>query len=129
MRIEILSADGTAVVNTIEADEVFAEQHYPGAWRVAEQQPDSPATPAPASCTPAQGLIALYVLKAITEQQITDAIAGIADPVQRYTAQIGYTRATTWERQSPSMQALATLLGLSSEDLDALFVYAAGVQV
>ena len=125
--IEIL--DGQAIANTIVADEAFAEQHYPGSWRLAPLQPDPPATPAPASCTPAQGLIALYALKQITEQQITDAIAGIADPVQRYTAQIGYTRATTWERQSPTMQALATLLGLSSEDLDALFVHAAGVRV
>ena len=36
MRIEIM--DGEAVINTILADEEFAEQHYPGAWRVANQQ-------------------------------------------------------------------------------------------
>lgn len=45
MRIDILDAQG-AVINTITADEAFAEQHYPGAWRVAEQQ-DGPAAPAP----------------------------------------------------------------------------------
>lgn len=36
MRIEIIN--GQTVVNNIVADETFAEQHYPGAWRVAEQQ-------------------------------------------------------------------------------------------
>ena len=48
MRIEIL--DGATVINTINADEAFAELHYPGAWRVAEQQ-DVPAEPAPANPT------------------------------------------------------------------------------
>ena len=47
--------------------------------------------------------------------------------MQRYSAQIGYTRATTWERTSATMQAMAALLGLSESDLDALFVYAGGV--
>ena len=36
-RIEILQAG--AVVNTILADEAFAEAHYPGAWRLADMQP------------------------------------------------------------------------------------------
>ena len=83
--------------------------------------------PPPTSCTPAQGLIALYAIKQLTEQDILDAIAQIPDPVQRYSAQIGYTRATTWERTSATMQALAALLGLSESELDALFIYAGGV--
>lgn len=83
----------------------------------------------PTSCTPAQGLIALYALKSLTEQNILDAIAQIPDPVQRYTAQIGYSRAITWERESATMQAMAALLSLSEQDLDDLFAYAAGVEV
>ena len=83
--------------------------------------------PGPQACTPAQGLIALYALQSITEEDIATAIAAIPDPVQRYSAQIGYTRATTWERSSATMQAMAALLGLSESDLDALFVYAGGV--
>lgn len=39
MRIEIL--DGATVINTINADEAFAEQHYPGAWRVVQEAPES----------------------------------------------------------------------------------------
>ena len=38
MRIEIL--DGATVINTINADEAFAEQHYPGAWRVVQEAPE-----------------------------------------------------------------------------------------
>ena len=88
-----------------------------------------PAPPLPTSCTPSQGLIALYALKQITEQDILDAIAQIPDPVQRYTVTIGYQRATAWERGSATMATMAQLLALTDEDLDNLFAYAAGVVV
>lgn len=41
MRIEILNPQGE-VVNTIIASEEFAEEHYPGAWRLAEYQDPEP---------------------------------------------------------------------------------------
>lgn len=128
--IEIMDSTG-AVVNTIVASEAFAQQHYPGQWRLAAQQPELqyPESQAPASCTPTQGLIALYTLKQITEQDIFTALETIADPVARYTAKIGYQRATQWERRSATMQLMAELLGLSDDDLDALFSYAVGVYV
>lgn len=40
MKYEILNVAG-AVINTIVADHDFAEQHYPGAWRLAAVQ-DAP---------------------------------------------------------------------------------------
>ena len=83
----------------------------------------------PQSCTPAQGLVALFAIKQITEQDVATAIAAVPDPVQRYTAHIGFNRATAWERGSATMQAMSALLSLSETDLDALFSYAAGVQV
>jgi hypothetical protein len=98
-------------------------------WEIMRADEMAARNPAPQSCTPAQGLIALYALKQITEQDIATSIASITDPVQRYTAQIGYSRATQWERGSATMQAMAALLGLSEADLDALFAYAVGVQV
>ena len=101
-------------------------------WVVLSERPPLPEPapePAPTTCTPAQGLIALYALKGLTEQAILDAIAQILDPVQRYTAQIGYSRAITWERESNTIQAMAALLSLSEQDLDDLFAYAAGVEV
>ena len=83
----------------------------------------------PKRCTPAQGLVALFAMKNITEDNVLAAIGQIPDPVQQYTAKIGYQRATSWERGSPTMTAMAQLLQLSSEDLDELFAYAVTVQV
>lgn len=45
MRIEIM--DGETVINPINADEAFAEQHYPGAWRVAAVQDEPVSVPLP----------------------------------------------------------------------------------
>ena len=130
MRIEILNSEG-AVVNVIIADEAFAEAQHPGAWRLAEVQ-DIPAEPAPATptvCSPAQGLVALYAIKQITESDVTATIAAIPDPVARYTTQIAFARATEWKRDSASIQQLAALLGLTESDLDALFEFAVKVTV
>jgi len=127
MRIDIM--DGDTVINTINADEVFAEQQHPGAWRIAAEQDGPVPTVTPQECTPAQGLVALYALKSITEQDVHDAIASIADPAARYTAQIAFARATSWRRASDTMQQLAALLGLSDADLDALFGFAVTVEV
>ena len=130
MRIEILDAQG-AVTNTILATEEFAEQQHPGAWRLAEVQ-DVPAEPAPATptvCSPAQGLVALFVIKQIEEFAVNAAIAAITDPVDRYTTQVAFARATEWRRDSASMQQLAALLGLTEADLDALFEFAVKVAV
>ena len=130
MRIEILNSEG-AVVNVIIADEAFAEAQHPGAWRVADVQ-DVPAEPAPATptvCSPAQGLVALFAIKRITESDVNAAIAAITDPVARYTTQIAFARATEWRRDSASMQQLAALLGLTESDLDALFAFAVTVAV
>ncbi|MEN2433764.1 hypothetical protein AAIL66_24260, partial [Comamonas sp. F1-6] len=91
--------------------------------------PEKVALPPPGVCTPAQGLVALFAIKRITEDDVLAAIAHIPDEVQRYTVKIGYQRATTWERGSPAMQTMAQLLQLSEADLDELFTYAAGVAV
>ena len=130
MIYEILDANGN-VENLIEASEAFVEALHPGRWRLAEAQgvptPPTPATPT--VCSPAQGLVALFAIKQITEDDVNDAIAAIADPVARYTTQIAFARATEWRRDSVSIQQLATLLGLTESDLDALFAFAVTVAV
>ena len=130
MRIEIL--DGDTVTNTIIASEEFAEQQHSGKWRLAEAQDAEPAPPTPATptvCSPAQGLVALFAIKQITESDVTATIAAITDPVARYTSQIAFARATEWRRDSASIQQLAALLGLTESDLDALFEFAVKVTV
>ena len=129
MRIEIM--DGDAVTNVILATQEFAEQLHPGKWRLAEVQ-DAPAEPAPATptvCSPAQGLVALFAIKQITEDDVNATIAAITDPVARYTSQIAFARATEWRRDSVSIQQLSALLGLTESDLDALFEFAVTVAV
>lgn len=120
-----------ATHKAVEADPVNVDGQWQQAWNVValtqQEIDDARRAGTPTSCTPAQGLIALYALQSITEEDIATAIAAIPDPVQRYSAQIGYTRATTWERTSATIQALAALLGLSESELDALFIYAGGV--
>ena len=44
--IEILN-DESEVINTIAASEEYAEQHFPGKWRLSENQPQPEPTPAP----------------------------------------------------------------------------------
>lgn len=127
MRIEIM--DGESVIKTILATPEFAEQLHPGAWRVAAEQDVEPAPATPTVCSPAQGLVALFAIKQITESGVSATIAAIADPVLRYTTQIAFARATEWRRDSASMQQLATLLGLTEADLDALFAFAVTVAV
>ena len=129
MRIEIM--DGQTVINTILATPEFAEQQHPGKWRLAEVQ-DVPTPPTPATptvCSPAQGLVALFAIKQITESDVNTTIAAITDPVARYTSQVAFARATEWRRDSASIQQLAALLGLTESDLDALFEFAVKVAV
>ena len=127
MRIDIM--DGETVIKTIIADEAFAEAQHPGAWRVAAEQDVEPAPATPTVCSPAQGLVALFAIKQITESGVHATIAAITDPVARYTTQVAFARATEWRRDSVSMQQLATLLGLTEADLDALFAFAVKVTV
>ena len=129
MRIDIM--DGQTVTNVILATPEFAEQQHPGKWRLAEGQ-DVPATPTPATpsvCSPAQGLVALFAIKQITESDVNATIAAITDPVARYTSQVAFARATEWKRDSVSIQQLSALLGLTESDLDVLFEFAVTVAV
>ena len=80
-------------------------------------------------CSPAQGLVALFAIKQITEDDVNATIAAITDPVARYTSQVAFARATEWRRESASIQQLAGLLGLTESDLDALFEFAVTVAV
>lgn len=137
-----------AVVNVILASQEFIDtlQDYQHALQLAEDSPvgvgwewdgqvcapppsPQPSNSAPQECSPAQGLVALFALRSITEQDVHTAIDGIADPAARYTAQIAFSRATTWRRDGGAMQQLSALLGLSDSDLDALFAFAVTVEV
>ncbi|WP_137972010.1 hypothetical protein [Pseudomonas sp. F(2018)] len=55
---------------------------------------------------------------------VESAIAAIADPVQQMAAQIEYENAT-WERANPWVDQLGQAVGLSTADIDQLFITAA----
>ncbi len=126
-------AHDAATHKAVELPPVLVGGEWRQAWAVdplSQQEIDAALLAGvPQSCTPAQGLVALFAVKGITDADVATAIAGIPDAAQRYTAQIGFTRATVWERNSATMQAMAALLGLSEIDLSTLFTYAAGVHV
>lgn len=131
--------DGMAVKCHIYANTQMAElradlgpdaHRYRALITEVEATQEPPPPPAiPQSCTPAQGLVALYVLRGITEDALNTTIEAIQDDALRYTTRIGFARATEWRRGSPSILLMGELLSLSATDLDALFTHAVTVEV
>lgn len=121
-------------VYAYEADDSDIQYRKPGLIRITKEEAMEIANPplpptVPSECSPAQGLIALWNLKRISEVEIEAAMERIEDPDHRYAAKIGYSRANPWKRSSATMQTLASLIGLSDQDLDELFSLAVTIQV
>ncbi len=104
-------------------------EQYGGLFVIRGEEIQFPVITPQQTCSPAQGLVALFAIKQITEDDVNTTIAAITDPVARYTSQLAFARATEWRRDSASMQQLAALLGLTESDLDALFAFAVTVAV
>lgn len=79
----------------------------------------------PESVTRAQGKAAL--VQAQLWPGVLAYVAGIADPTQQALAEIALHDTLEWRRDSPFLAAAAAGLGLSSEQLDALFIAAEGI--
>lgn len=58
---------------------------------------------------------------------VQPAIDAIADPIQRGLAQIEWDDSQDFERQRPLLIAIGAAIGLTSDDLDALFIQAAAL--
>ena len=115
MKFEILDVDGN-IVNTIIADLDFVQTAYPGLYREVSAPP-APPTPVPHSVTMRQARLAL--LAAGLLDLVETAIAG-AGPA----AKIEWDYATEVQRSAGLVPAMATALGLTDEQIDALFVTA-----
>lgn len=122
MRIDIL--ENGVVVNTINADEEFAEAQYPGAWRLADVQ-DEPVPAVPQVVTRRQARQALLLAGLLDNVQ--PAIDAIPDPVQRQMAQIEWDDSLEFQRTRPLLVQLGSAIGLDDVGLDALFVAAKGL--
>lgn len=120
MRIEII--DGEAVINTIIADEVFAEQQYPGAWRIAEYQDDTPTlNPVPVFVSMRQARLALLDIGKLS--QIDQTIASLPSP-DKEKAEIEWQYSNEVQRYNGFVSIIGPSLGLSEADIDDLFILA-----
>lgn len=85
----------------------------------------APPEPVPQQITRAQGKAAL-ILQGLWGA-VLDYVASIQDPTQRALADVALNDTLTWERSSPFLNAAAAGLGMTDEQLDALFIQAAGI--
>ncbi|GGW30452.1 hypothetical protein [Vreelandella hamiltonii] len=79
--------------------------------------------PVPESVTSRQGMEQL--IRSGLDEQVDDAINGIADSVERKLARNWLDKASIWERNNPQLLAISNALGLSTQDVDSLFIQAA----
>lgn len=79
----------------------------------------------PQQITRAQGKAAL-IMQGLWGA-VLDYVASIQDPTQRALAEVALNDTLTWERSSPFLNAAAAGLGVTDEQLDALFIQAAGI--
>lgn len=130
--------DGPPIEERLHPDIVAACVEVPDGVAVSEgwtwdgetfapPPPPEPAPPVvPASVTRTQGLLALLLGAGITEQAVRDKIALITDPTDREVTRLRF-EAASWERTSAFIAWGATEFALSAEQVDGLFIQAAGL--
>ena len=87
--------------------------------------PKPPPVYVPQQITRAQGKAA-FIMQGLWGA-VLDYVAAIQDPTQRALADVALNDTLTWERSSPFLTATAAGLGMTSEQLDALFIQAGGI--
>ena len=92
-------------------------------WVIRDLTPAELKARVPTVVTMRQARLAL--LQSNLLSQVEAAIAAIEDAVQRQAVQIEWEYAAEVDMTHPWVQALATALGLTDDELDALFVQAA----
>lgn len=99
------------------------------AWQVLPQRPDPVAAPVPVpeSVTRAQGKAAL--ITAGLWPGVIAFVAAIPDPIERALAEVALHDTQQWRRDSPFFNTAATALGLTGDQLDALFLAASKIEL
>jgi hypothetical protein len=87
-----------------------------------ESEPQPPTVPAAVSMRQAR----LFLLSAGLMPSVEAAIAGLSEP-QKSAVEIEWEYATTVEREWPTINAIASLLGWDSAQLDDFFTQAAAL--
>lgn len=131
MRAAILS--GSTVTRVVMLDNL---QQMPGAidgtgadvgdtWNGSAFVKPAPATTVPAEVTARQAKRAMFLsTPSITEAQVMAVINAMSDP-DKTLARYDWEESNTFQRNNPTLIALATALGLNSAQIDALFISAA----
>ena len=87
--------------------------------------PEPPPIHVPQQITRAPGKAALILQGHC--QEALDYVASIQDPTQRALANVALHDTLTWERSSPFLNAAAARLGMTAEQMDALFIQASEI--
>lgn len=98
----------------------------PEAWAILQAASQAQAD-APKSVTRAQGKAAL--IQAGYWQGVLAFVASIEDETQRALAEVALHDKLEWQRSSPFLNAAAAGMGITAEQLDALFVAAREIQL
>ena len=96
-------------------------------WETTFQVQPLPPPVVPESVTRAQGKAAL--ITAGLWPGALDFVAAIPDPTERALAEVALHDTQQWHRSSPFFNAAATALGLTGEQLDALFLAASKIEL
>lgn len=96
----------------------------PAGFYAFDPSTDPAPQPVPASVSRRQGRLCL--LQAGKLAAVEEAIAAVADASQRLAIQIEY-ETDIWERENAWVEELGAQLGLSTADIDQLFITAAGL--
>lgn len=87
-----------------------------------------PAPPyVPQQVTRAQGKAALITVG--LWDAVLEYVDSITDQTEKALALVALNDTTHWQRNSPFLNSAATALGLSSEDLDSLFIQADSIKL
>lgn len=99
---------------------VFIGGRWEQTWVVRSKTPEEIASAVPQQVTPLQAMLAIdqYGMASAYE-------AWANDPARTFAEKAFINRAQVWNRNDPLMIGWATALGLTSEQLDQLFVLAA----
>ena len=91
-------------------------------------KPEEPPAPEPEPPGPPQSVTAAQGGIALIQAGLMDAVQSVVDATET-PAEIkwAWTRATTWNRDSPALAYLSNAAGITSAQMDALFVEAAGI--
>lgn len=124
-------------VDAVEfSDELFWQtiNENDGVWKrdpktgEIAKHPFPPAPPyVPEQVSRAQGKAAL--IQAGLWQAVLDYVDSITDPTEKALADVALNATTHWNHNSPFLNAAAQALGLTSEQLDDLFIQAAGIEL